>query len=32
VTYQEAYIAYQRATWTLLDGMGIIVEVPQPPR
>jgi hypothetical protein len=24
VTYQEAYINYQRATWSLLDGLGII--------
>lgn len=29
VTYQEAYINYQRATWTLLDGMGMIVEAPK---
>jgi outer membrane protein TolC len=27
--YQKALIAYQRAVWTLLDGMGIIVEVPK---
>jgi outer membrane protein len=29
VTYQEAYIAYQRATWTLLDGLGVVVEYPK---
>ncbi len=27
--YQKALIAYQRAVWTLLDGMGIIVETPK---
>ena len=28
VTYQQAFIDYQRATWTLLDGLGIVVETP----
>ena len=28
VTYQQAYIDYQRATWSLLDGFGIVVETP----
>jgi outer membrane protein len=27
--YQKALISYQRANWTLLDGMGIIVPVPK---
>jgi outer membrane protein len=29
VQYQEAYINYQRATWTLLDGLGVILDRPQ---
>jgi outer membrane protein TolC len=29
VTYQEAYINYQRATWSLLDGLGMVVETPR---
>ncbi len=29
VNYQEAYISYQRATWTLLDGLGMVVQKPQ---
>ena len=29
VNYQEAYISYQHATWTLLDGLGIVVQKPQ---
>ena len=29
VTYQEAYINYEHATWTLLDGFGIIVQTPK---
>jgi outer membrane protein TolC len=29
VTYQQAYISYQQATWTLLDGLGVVVEKPQ---
>jgi outer membrane protein TolC len=28
VTYQQAYIDYERATWSLLDGLGIVVETP----
>ena len=27
--YQKALISYERAVWTLLDGMGIIVEIPK---
>jgi outer membrane protein len=27
--YQKALVAYDRAVWTLLDGMGIIVETPK---
>ncbi|MBZ5593626.1 MAG: TolC family protein [Acidobacteriia bacterium] len=27
--YQRALISYQRAVWTLLDGMGMIVETPK---
>jgi outer membrane protein TolC len=27
--YQKSLIAYQRATWTLLDGFGIVVETPK---
>lgn len=29
VGYRKTLIAYERAVWTLLDGMGIIVEVPK---
>ncbi len=29
VGYRKTLISYQRAVWTLLDGMGIIVETPQ---
>jgi outer membrane protein TolC len=29
VTYQQAYVSYQQATWTLLDGLGMVVETPQ---
>ena len=29
VTYQQAYVDYQRATWTLLDGLGMVVETPK---
>jgi outer membrane protein TolC len=28
VGYQQAFIDYQRATWTLLDGLGMVVESP----
>jgi outer membrane protein TolC len=29
VTFQQAYVSYQQATWTLLDGLGVVVEKPQ---
>jgi outer membrane protein len=29
VSYQKALIGYQRAVWTLFDGMGVIVETPK---
>ena len=29
VNFQQAYVSYQRATWTLLDGLGMVVEKPQ---
>jgi outer membrane protein TolC len=29
VTYQQAYIDYERATWTLLDGLGMVAETPR---
>jgi outer membrane protein len=29
VGYQQAFISYQRATWTLLDGLGMVLEIPQ---
>ena len=29
VGYQQAYINYQRATWTLLDGLGMVLETPK---
>ncbi len=29
VGYQKTLIAYERAVWTLLDGMGIVVETPK---
>jgi outer membrane protein TolC len=29
VVYQQAYVAYQRATWTLLDGLGMVLETPK---
>jgi outer membrane protein TolC len=28
VSYQEAYINYERATWTLLDGLGFVLGRP----
>ena len=28
VTYQQAFVNYQLATWTLLDGYGVIVQLP----
>jgi outer membrane protein len=29
VGFQQSYLTYQRAAWTLLDGFGMIVEVPK---
>jgi outer membrane protein len=29
VGYQQAFISYQRATWTLLDGLGMVLEIPK---
>jgi len=29
--YQKSLISYRRATWTLLDGMGVIIEAPRTP-
>jgi len=29
VGYQQAYVAYQRATWTILDGLGMVLETPK---
>ncbi len=29
VSYQQAFIQYERATWTLLDGLGMVVETPK---
>jgi outer membrane protein len=29
VGYQEAYVSYQRATWTLLDGLGMVLDTPK---
>jgi outer membrane protein len=29
VGYQQAYVSYQRATWTLLDGLGMVLETPK---
>ncbi len=29
VTYQEAYVNYERATWILLDGLGMVLETPR---
>jgi outer membrane protein TolC len=28
VNYQEAFVDYQLATWTLLEGFGVIVQIP----
>lgn len=30
VTYQQAYVDYEHATWTMLDGLGIVIESPKP--
>jgi outer membrane protein TolC len=29
VGYQQAWISYQRATWTLLNGLGMVLETPK---
>lgn len=29
VGYQQAYVSYQRATWSLLDGLGMALETPK---
>jgi outer membrane protein len=29
VGYQQAYVSYQRATWTLFDSLGIVLETPK---
>jgi outer membrane protein len=29
VAYQQAFIGYQAATWTLLDGLGMVLESPK---
>ncbi len=29
VAYQQAFVNYQRATWTLLDGLGMVLEMPK---
>jgi outer membrane protein len=29
VGYQQAYVSYQRATWTLLDSLGVVLEMPK---
>jgi outer membrane protein TolC len=29
VGYQEAFVSYRRATWTLLDGLGMVLETPK---
>jgi outer membrane protein TolC len=29
IGYQQAWISYERATWTLLDGLGTVVEAPK---
>jgi len=29
IAYQQAFINYQRATWTLLEGLGMVLEVPK---
>ena len=31
VGYQEAYINYQYATWTLLDSLGFVLQIPKAP-
>jgi outer membrane protein TolC len=29
IGYQQAWISYERATWTLLDGLGMVIEAPK---
>lgn len=29
VAYQQAFLSYQQATWTLLDGLGMVLESPK---
>lgn len=29
VIYQQAHVNYRRATWTLLDGLGTVIELPK---
>ncbi len=29
VGYQQAFVSYRRATWTLLDGLGMVLEPPK---
>jgi outer membrane protein TolC len=29
VGYQEAYVSYERSTWSLLDGLGMVLETPK---
>jgi outer membrane protein len=29
VGYQQAFVSYRRATWTLLDGLGMVLETPK---
>jgi outer membrane protein TolC len=30
IAYQQAFISYRRATWTLLEGLGMVLELPKP--
>ncbi len=29
VAYQQAFLSYEQATWTLLDGLGMVLETPK---
>ena len=29
VAYQQAFVGYERATWSLLDGLGMVLDVPK---
>jgi outer membrane protein len=31
VGYQQAFVSYRRATWTLLEGLGMVLETPKVP-